>query len=165
MLSLSQIDLKATPVLHWRWRVLEPLSGADERTKAGDDFAARVYVMFEFEPERASWFERAQRQVGESLYGRQLPGAALAFVWTQRVAPGTTWTSPYTDETKMMALATGAGEEWKSESIDVHSAFADAFGYTAPRAVGLAVMTDADNTCRKARAQFDGFRFTRDLAP
>jgi hypothetical protein len=34
--------------LRWRWRVLEPLPGAiSERTKAGDDFVARVFVVFE----------------------------------------------------------------------------------------------------------------------
>ena len=40
-----EIDLTATPVLEWRWRIEKPLSLPDERIKDGDDFAARVYAV------------------------------------------------------------------------------------------------------------------------
>ena len=42
-----EIDLAATPILSWRWRVESPLPIADERRKGGDDFVARVYVVSE----------------------------------------------------------------------------------------------------------------------
>ncbi|MGK2870814.1 MAG: DUF3047 domain-containing protein, partial [Alphaproteobacteria bacterium] len=40
------VDLAATPMLCWRWRVDAPLSSADMTTKAGDDYAARIYLAF-----------------------------------------------------------------------------------------------------------------------
>jgi Protein of unknown function (DUF3047) len=42
-----KVDLVRTPFLNWSWKVAEPLSGVDENTKAGDDFAARLYVVVE----------------------------------------------------------------------------------------------------------------------
>lgn len=38
------IDLNATPYLHWCWQVNTTYPGLDETTKAGDDYPARVYV-------------------------------------------------------------------------------------------------------------------------
>ena len=46
------IDLAATPILCWRWRIDAPLQGADMTRKSGDDYAARVYLSFEVAPER-----------------------------------------------------------------------------------------------------------------
>ena len=40
------IELGQTPILNWTWQVDGVLKGADERTRAGDDYAARVYVIF-----------------------------------------------------------------------------------------------------------------------
>ncbi|MGP1683890.1 MAG: DUF3047 domain-containing protein, partial [Giesbergeria sp.] len=38
------IDIHATPVLCWRWRVKAVVEPADMDRKEGDDYAARVYV-------------------------------------------------------------------------------------------------------------------------
>src|SRR6185369_11491866 len=32
--------------LRWNWKIAHTIKGGDERTKAGDDYAARVYVVF-----------------------------------------------------------------------------------------------------------------------
>ena len=40
-----RIDLEKTPILRWTWRVDGTLGDIDERTRAGDDYAARVYVI------------------------------------------------------------------------------------------------------------------------
>lgn len=158
VLPLENVDLDATPILRWRWRVLRGLAGSDERTKAGDDFAARIYVMFRFEPEKASLFERARRRLGESLVGTEMPGAALSFVWTHAVAPGERWTSPYTAESKILALARGGAGVWREESIDVIAAYREAFGGEPAEPMALGVMTDADNGCQHAVAQYADFR-------
>ncbi|MDH3413546.1 MAG: DUF3047 domain-containing protein, partial [Gammaproteobacteria bacterium] len=39
------IDLHETPLLHWSWRVDNTLGDINERTKEGDDYPARVYVL------------------------------------------------------------------------------------------------------------------------
>jgi hypothetical protein len=160
VLPLEGTDLSRTPVLHWRWRVLRGLDVPDERSRAGDDFAARVYVMFRFQPERAGWLERAQRALGERLYGTPMPGSALNFVWASRIAAGSTWTSPYAEQSRIIALASGADSEWRSESVDLPAAYQRAFGEIAPPAEGLGLMSDADDTCQHAVAEFRDFRLT-----
>jgi len=158
VLPLDTADLTRTPLLHWRWRIVRGLDVADERSRAGDDFAARVYVMFRFEPERAGWLERAQRALAARLYGTELPGTALNFVWTRRVAAGSSWTSPYTEHSRIIALASGPGSDWRSEAVDLPAVYASAFGHLPPAPEALGLMTDSDNTCQHAVAEFRDFR-------
>ncbi|MBX9756754.1 MAG: DUF3047 domain-containing protein, partial [Pseudomonadaceae bacterium] len=40
------VELSRTPILCWRWRVDAPLHNADMASKAGDDYAARLYLAF-----------------------------------------------------------------------------------------------------------------------
>jgi hypothetical protein len=38
------LDPRAFPVLRWSWKIEHTIRKGNERTKAGDDYAARVYV-------------------------------------------------------------------------------------------------------------------------
>ena len=158
--SLDGIDLARTPILHWRWRVDTPLEIPDERARQGDDFAARVYVMFRFEPERATLFERLRHRLGSSTLGREPPGSALSFVWTSREPPGTVWTNPYSDDTRMLALVRNELRRWRIESVDVPARYRAAFGREPPPLLALGLMTDADDSCQRATAGYADFRFT-----
>ena len=159
VLPLPDLDLARTPVLHWRWRVDRALEIEDERSKQGDDFAARVYVMFRFEPEKASLLERARQSLGQRLFGTEMPGTALNFVWSSREDPGALWTSPYVDSSRMIAVASGSADGWRSESVDVVAAYRRAFGEEPPAPLALGIMTDADNACQHAEAAYADFRF------
>jgi hypothetical protein len=159
VLPLSDLELERTPVLHWRWRVDRPLDIPDERRKSGDDFAARVYVMFRFQPEQASWLRRVQQRLGESLFGKEVPGTALNFVWASRETPGALWTSPYTEDTRLLALERGPSEAWRSEAVDVIAAYRRAFESSPPEPIALGIMTDSDDSCGHAVARYADFRF------
>src|SRR5256885_10027237 len=41
-----KVNLKATPILEWRWRVVTLPMGADARNKHTDDQAAQLYVVW-----------------------------------------------------------------------------------------------------------------------
>ena len=47
MFKKKRIDLHQTPYLNWRWRVDKPLHALDEKTKSGDDYGARIYVVID----------------------------------------------------------------------------------------------------------------------
>ena len=165
MIRLEDVDLAKTPVLHWRWRVDRPLTIEAERTKAGDDFAARVYVMFRFEPDKASFLQRLRHRVGSAAYAVEAPGSALSLVWSSREPEGAHWKSPYGDESAMLVVAGGRQRQtgtWYRESLDIASAYRASFATDPPPLLALAVMTDADNSCGKATAGFADFHFSAD---
>jgi hypothetical protein len=163
IVPLPDLDLAHTPILHWRWRVDRPLEIADERSKPGDDFAARVYVMFRFQPEKASLFQRLRHRIGALAYGLEPPGTALSLVWSSREPEGESWKSPYGEESAMRVVASGATRKtgtWYNESMDVSAAYRKAFGAEPPPLLALGVMTDADDSCGEATAGFAEFRFS-----
>jgi hypothetical protein len=161
------IDLEATPHLCWLWRVDAPLATADMRTKAGDDYAARVYLSFRIAPEALGLGTRAKLALARSIYGDQVPDAALNYVWDNRQPVGTMMPNAYTDRTQMIVLRSGAGDAggWVMERRDVADDFKRAFGEVPAQLTGLALASDTDNTGERARAGFAEFRFvSRDEA-
>ena len=138
-----EVDLEATPVLEWSWRVdALPSGDAGERTKAGDDYGARIYV------------------VREGLFGR-LSARALNYVWSRREPVGASWPNAFTGRARMIAVTSGRERlgEWVTHRRDVRADWRAAFGEAPGRIHGVAIMTDADNTGSTARALYGRIRF------
>ena len=159
VLRLDAIHIDQTPLLSWRWRVDRGLDLLEEQTKAEDDFAARVYIMFELDKERASTFQRLRHRLAKLIYGETIPGSALNFVWTSRLPAGTVWNNPFESSAKMIALAQGANQGWRTETVDVVARYRELFRSPVPPALGLAVMSDSDNSCQRTEARFADFKF------
>jgi len=159
VLRLDTIRLDQTPLLSWRWRVDRGLDLLEEQTKTGDDFAARVYIMFELDKSRASTFQRLRHRLAKLIYGEEIPGSALNFVWTSRLPAGTVWDNPFEASAKMIAVAQGANTGWQTETVDVVARYRELFRSPAPPPLGLAIMSDSDNSCQRTEARFADFKF------
>ena len=155
------IDLAATPILCWRWRIDAPLQGADMTRKAGDDYAARVYLSFEVAPERLGVTTRMALGLARGIYGAQLPDAAINYIWDNRHAVGTWQANTYTDRARMLVLRSGSAfaGRWVDERRDVGADFLAAFGHAPLRLTGVAIAADTDQTGEEARAGFADLRF------
>ncbi len=165
LIPLEGIDLAQTPRLRWRWKVSLPLEArANEREKAGDDFAARVYVAFAFEPERASLLERARHRVAASLYGEEMPGVALNYVWSRREPAGSHWDNPFIASSLMISLGPGAPGAWRDADVDVLADYRRLLGGEPPQALFVALMTDSDNSCSRTQASYAAFRLVGSAA-
>ena len=132
-----EIDLTARPVLEWSWRIEGTPTVADERSKDGDDFAARLYVV----------------APGEGLFGLPI---SISYVWAGRVEAGEAWPNPFASRVMMFALDSGnrnAGV-WRTHRRDVHADFLRLFRREVDRLKGIAIMTDSDNSGLRARAWY-----------
>ena len=158
-LPLDKVDLLSTPRLRWRWKVERPLKVANERVKAGDDFAARVYVTFRFDPRTASFSARVRHRIARALFGAELPGHAVNYVRSSTEPAGAVWDNPFAAESKTVSLGPGQVGAWATEEVDVAADYRRLIGGDPPPLMALAVMTDADNTCQHAVAYFADFTF------
>lgn len=134
----QRFDITPETTLSWRWRVLEaPAVGATEKTKATDDFPARVYVI---------------RKGPFGLLSTQ----SLVYVWSQTSPPDSLWDSPYTSKVKMMAVQPADGDQgWSEVRRNLAADWQRAFGKPLDRLDGVALMVDSDNTQTRAQAQFE----------
>ncbi|MBV1875904.1 MAG: DUF3047 domain-containing protein, partial [Cycloclasticus sp.] len=71
------INLNKSPILHWSWKVKNTLQSNNEREKPGDDFAARIYIIFSDGP----FFWQTK---------------TLNYVWANQSKIGEHWPNPYT---------------------------------------------------------------------
>lgn len=150
--------------LSWRWKVDRVVDAGDLETRAGDDYAARVYVTFDVPLERLAFAARTRIRLARLFFGSELPVAALCYVWDNRHPPGTQAWNAYTDQVRMIVVESGASHagQWVEASRDVAADWQAAFGRRWPGPVpdidGLAVSSDTDQTGESVTAWFGDLR-------
>lgn len=152
-----RFNVYVTPRLRWRWKVEQLSDRGDPKEKAGDDYPLRVYVMFSYDPDRATLAERLTYGAAKVIYGQYPPHSTLNYVWTGRDLSERIIASPYTDKAFMIVLEKGKERvgQWMEESVDVLADYRKAFGRDPPAMAALAVMSDTDNAGGSAVAYLD----------
>jgi hypothetical protein len=157
--------------LQWRWRLDQPLSGgqgvADILTKAGDDAALKLCVMFDHPLDRVPLIERTLLRIARSLSGEDLPAATLCYVWDSVYMAGLQGANPYTQRVRFISLQ-GKGAplaQWLTESRDVAADFAKLFGDELPAGIPVPLVravligADSDNTGAQSLAWIRGLQW------
>lgn len=155
-------DTRTTPMLSWRWKVPATIPGLNERQKNGDDYAARIYVTFAYNPSRLSAGDRLKYRALRILGYRDIPVRALNYVWAGGQPQGATYWNPFTNWVRMVVVQSGASRAgtWVAETRDVAADYRAAFGEDAPPISGIAIMTDSDNSKKQAEAYYGDLTLT-----
>jgi Protein of unknown function (DUF3047) len=155
-LTSLKLDIREYPILKWRWKVANLIKNADIATKEGDDYPARVYVTFRYDPERASVGMRMQYGMAKSLYGEYPPHAGINCVWDGKATVGTMVPNAYTARAMMFVVESGAKRvgDWVEVERNVYDDYKRAFKEEPPPVLGIAVMTDTDSTGEAAVAWY-----------
>lgn len=141
----------APEYLSWRWRLAQPLAAADIHTKAGDDAALKVCVMFDQPLTDIPFFQRAALGLARTATGQNLPNATLCYLWDSRYPANTRGPNPYSARVRYIVLngTESATGQWATQRRHVGNDFALLFGAessTLPPITAIAVGADADNT-------------------
>lgn len=122
--------------LRWSWKVSHSVRGLDEKVKSGDDYAARVYVIF---PGRFFWQMKA-----------------ISYVWANKLSKEEYFSSPYSANAKVIVVESGNAKagQWQIEERDLFADYQRLFGTEPPAAEAVAFMTDTDNTGGNAEAWY-----------
>ena len=154
------LDPRVYQVIAWRWKVSRVLERSNPFRKSGDDYAARVYVAFRYDPGRAGIWERTRFEFYRAFYGEYPPGAVINYIWDSRLPKNTALPNAYTDRARMLVLESGGGEvgRWVAETRNLYDDYKRLFGGEPTRLVGVAVMTDTDDTGESATAWYDAIQ-------
>ena len=156
-----EINLAEKPILCWRWYVDGPVQKANMTRRNGDDYAARVYIAFDMPDSALSGSTKFKLKMARAMFGKNIPDAAVVYVWDNRQPVGTARKSSYTDRSQLVVAESGASRArtWVTERADVAADFAKAFGNRPGKPVQLAVASDGDNTKSKGHAAFADIHF------
>lgn len=154
------IDPSAFPVLRWRWKIENLLKHSDVRRKSGDDYPARLYVTFEYDPDKVSFPKKLKYKAGQALLG-DIPIAALNYIWDTKAPIGTVVDNAFTDFAKMIVVESGPAKVglWVEESRNIYEDYKAAFGEEPPKINGVAIMSDTDNTKERTIAYYGNIQF------
>jgi hypothetical protein len=139
-----RVDLRRYPYLNWRWRIENRLNTRDETTKAGDDYAARIYVVID----------------GGFFFWRT---RAINYVWANGASKGDTWDNAFAGKNaRLMAVRDRRDplSTWFSEKRNVHEDLKKAFGHEVDFIDAVAIMTDTDNSHGYAKAYYREIYFS-----
>jgi hypothetical protein len=91
-----------------------------------------------------------------------MPYATLMYVWCNQRATGSVIRSPRSDRIRKLVVESGAGNlnRWLDYERDIRADYRLAFGEEPGPLVGIAIMTDSDNTDSTARAWYGPLRLT-----
>jgi hypothetical protein len=133
-------NLQDYPILTWRWKVDRVLARGSALHKDGDDYAARVYVVF---PSWLFWKTRA-----------------LNYIWANKLPIGQAVPNPFAANAVMIAVQSGPGltGKWVEETRNILEDYRRYFGTDPPNTGAIAIMTDTDNTGEEAVAWYGPIR-------
>ena len=151
-----RVDLAATPVLAWRWKVDGVIARGDVTRRDGDDYPARIYVTFDYPASRLSLGDRVKYRALRALGYRDVPTRALNYIWANRAGETEIVPNPFTDWVQMVPVESGPANagRWRDARRNVAADYRAAFGEEPPAITGIAIMTDADNTGGAATAYY-----------
>ncbi|WP_351088953.1 DUF3047 domain-containing protein [Shewanella sp. S1-49-MNA-CIBAN-0167] len=149
----QQIDLTATPYLNWSWLVEKTLLQLDERSKKGDDFVARIYVVID----------------GGFMVWKT---KSLNYVWSSNQDKDLVWDNAFAGSSvKMMSVRGKEAQkgQWYQEKRNVYQDLIDIFGDKGSEQANqkayqyidiIAIMTDTDNSGKEAESYYGDIVFS-----
>ena len=129
-------DPNEYPFIVWKWRIDNILQKGDATKKSGDDYAARIYVVF---PSFFFWETKA-----------------INYIWANKLTKNHVVPNPYTANSMMFSVESGSANtgKWIIERRNVYLDYQNFFGKEPPKVGAIAIMTDTDDTKEKASAGY-----------
>ena len=138
-----KIDLLKTPFINITWKVEKDLSGIDEKSKKGHDYAARVFVI---------------KKTGSTM----LSNRAINYVFSSNNNVDENWYSPYTKKSLDYVLSTTKENlnTWVTVKANVKDHFKKFHNLDVVDLTAVAIMTDTDNSKLKAVSYYQNIFFS-----
>ena len=139
----KKINLLETPFINITWKVEKDLTGIDEKSKKGHDYAARVFVI---------------KEIGKLPWQKR----AINYVFSSNNTVGENWISPYTKQSLDYVLSTTKDNlnKWVTVKANVRAHFKKFHDLEVNEIDGVAVMTDTDNSKLQVIAYYQNIYFS-----
>lgn len=162
LVKTTTVNLKATPILCWRWRVNRTIAAADITKKSGDDQAARIYIGLDLPKSAIPISTRLKLAVARSGSKTRIPDGVINYVWDNKLAVGTIRPNVYTKQAKIIVMQSGndAANKWVAERRDLAKDISRQFKTNGARMESIAISSDTDNAGGSVTAAFADIHFT-----
>lgn len=151
--------------IDFSWWVPTLVAEADLSDRDRADSPVRVVLAFEGDLSRLTRKDRLMFELAETLTGEPPPYATLMYVWDNRAPAETVIPGGRSDRIRKIVVESGPAHlrSWRHHRRNIARDFERAFGEAPGRLVGVALMTDTDNTSSQVNAIYGRLMLTSPL--
>jgi len=149
--------------LQWEWKALSPIPEADNAERYHDDAPLRILVAFDGNKSKLPLKEKLNFEMANLISGQEMPYATLMYIWSGKSPIDTIINNAHTSRIKMIVVDSGWDNlgTWHKHQRDLAADYKRAYGVPPGEVIGIALLTDTDNTKSEARAIYGDIELIR----
>jgi hypothetical protein len=150
-------------LLQWEWKALNPIVNADNADGYADDAPLRILVAFDGNKSKLPLKEKMTFEMANLISGQEMPYATLMYIWSGKSPVDTIITNAHTSRIKMIVVDSGWDNlgQWHKHRRDLAADYKRAYGEAPGEVIGIALLTDTDNTKSETRAFYGDIELIR----
>jgi hypothetical protein len=158
--SMLRQDLHIEPerlnALSFSWQIQELIADADMSQRETEDSPVRLVLAFDGDRSQFSAKNAMLSELSHAVSGKPMPYATLMYVWCNKRPVNSVIHNPRTDRIRKIVIESGPQRvnQLISYERNIKADFEKAFGEAPGALIGIAIMTDTDNTRSHAQAWY-----------
>ncbi len=161
------LDAQLWPTLSWSWWVDDVLADADLGDVDRTDSPASIVLAFDGDKSRLPARARMMFDLARALTGEEPPYATLVYAWATTTPLESVVHNPRSDRIRKIVIDSGNTQtrQWRDHRRNIVEDYRRAFGEDPGPLLGVALMTDTDNTRSAVRAWYGPVTLQRSASP
>jgi len=149
--------------LQWEWKAVGAIPQADNAQSQHDDAPLRILVAFDGNKSKLPLKEKLTFEMASLISGQEMPYATVMYVWSGKNSVNTVLNNAHTSRVKMIVVDSGWDGlgEWRKHERDLVADYKLAYGEVPGNIIGIALLTDTDNTKSETRALYGDIELVR----
>ena len=149
--------------LQWEWKALSAIPEADNAERYHDDAPLRILVAFDGNKSKLPLKEKMNFEMANLISGQEMPYATLMYIWSGKSPVDTIISNAHTSRIKMIVVDSGWENlsTWHKHQRDLAADYKRAYGEAPGEVIGIALLTDTDNTKSETRAIYGDIELVR----
>lgn len=149
--------------LQWEWKALSAMPEADNSEGYRDDAPLRILVAFDGNKSKLPFKEKMNFEMANLISGQEMPYATLMYIWSGKSPVDSIITNAHTSRIKMIVVDSGWDNlgQWRKYQRDLSADYKLAYGEAPGDVIGVALLTDTDNTKSETRAFYGDIELVR----
>ncbi|QWD32537.1 DUF3047 domain-containing protein [Polynucleobacter paneuropaeus] len=149
--------------LKWEWKAIAPIPEADNTERHHDDAPLRILVAFDGNKSKLALKEKMNFEMASLISGQEMPYATLMYIWSGKSPVNSILDNAHTSRIKMIVMDSGweGLGDWRKHEQDLATDYKRAYGENPGEVIGIALLTDTDNTNSETRAFYGDIELIR----
>jgi len=149
--------------LKWEWKAITSIPEADNTERYHDDAPLRILVAFDGNKSKLGLKEKMNFEMASLISGQDMPYATLMYIWSGKTPVNTILENAHTSRIKMIVVDSGSEGlgDWRKHEQDLAADYKRAYGENPGEVIGIALLTDTDNTKSETRALYGDIELIR----